>query len=253
MARLQDRIAVVTGAGRGIGFGIAQALCAEGATVAIAELDSEQGQQATETLKAQEYSALFYHVDVADSQTITPMVEDIHKRFGRIDILVNNAGISSIAPSVDLLESDWRRAIDVMLTGTFLCSQAVGRVMIAQRRGVILSISSIAVGGWPMRAAYCAAKAGVVGLTEVLAVEWAEYGIRVNAIAPGVTRTELVQKAITSGVAKMEQYEGRTPLKRLAEVKEIARVALFLVSDEASYITGSTVRVDGGWVAYQYF
>lgn len=253
MGRLQDRVAIVTGAGRGIGFGIARALCSEGATVAIAEISAVQGQQAAETLQAQGYSALFYLVDVADSQTIAPMIADLQSRHGTIDILINNAGIGMRAPSADLPETDWRRAIDVILTGTFLCSQAVGRVMIAQRRGVILNISSIATGGWPLRAAYCAAKAGIIGLTEVLAVEWAEYGIRVNAIAPGITNTELVQQAVASGVAKMEQYEGRIPFKRLADVEEIARAVLFLVSDEASYITGSTLRVDGGWVAYQYF
>lgn len=253
MGRLQNRVAIVTGAGRGIGFGIAKALCSEGAITIIAEIDGELGRKAAEALSGDGCTAIFYPVDISDARTIAPMVEDVRGRFHRIDILVNNAGMGQRVPSADLAEADWRRAIDVMLTGTFLCCQAVGRVMIADRRGVILNVSSIATGGWPMRAAYCSAKAGIIGLTEVLAVEWAEHGIRVNAIAPGITNTELVQQAVASGVAKMEQYEGRIPFRRLAEVDEIARAALFLVSDDASYITGSTLRADGGWVAYQYF
>ena len=129
--------------------------------------------------------------------------------------------------------------------------QAVGRAMIARRRGSIVNIASIGgMGGWPMRAAYNAAKAGVIALTEVLATEWAHYGLRVNAVSPGVVRTEMMQEAVRDGVASAEQYARRTPLGRIAETSEIADAVVFLASDRASYVTGVNLRVDGGWVPW---
>jgi NAD(P)-dependent dehydrogenase (short-subunit alcohol dehydrogenase family) len=148
-------------------------------------------------------------------------------------------------------EADWRLQIDVMLTGVFLCTQAVGRVMIAGGGGSVVSIASIGgMGGWPMRSAYNAAKAGVINLTEVLATEWAQYGIRLNSVSPGVTRTEMMDVAVSQGLASLEQYAARTPLGRVAEVREIAEAVLFLASDRASYVTGQNLRVDGGWVPW---
>jgi NAD(P)-dependent dehydrogenase (short-subunit alcohol dehydrogenase family) len=171
---------------------------------------------------------------------------------GRIDVLVNNAGQFILHKSEDMPEDDWRLQIDVMLNGVFFMTQAVARAaMIPQQRGSVVNIASIGgMGGWPMRSAYNAAKAGVIVLTEVLATEWAQYNIRLNCVSPGVTRTEMMDAVIKQGVANVQKYANRTPLGRVAEVLEIANAVLFLASDRASYITGENLRVDGGWVPW---
>jgi NAD(P)-dependent dehydrogenase (short-subunit alcohol dehydrogenase family) len=149
-------------------------------------------------------------------------------------------------------EADWRLQIDVLLNGMFFMTQAVARAaMIPQRGGSVVSIASIGgMGGWPMRSAYNAAKAGVIVLTEVLATEWAQYNIRLNCVSPGVTRTEMMDVAIRQGQADVGKYSRRTPLGRVAEVREIAEAVLFLASDQASFVTGVNLRVDGGWVPW---
>jgi NAD(P)-dependent dehydrogenase (short-subunit alcohol dehydrogenase family) len=248
---LEDRIAVVTGAGRGIGFGIAQAFCREGARVIIGELDMERGRDAAQKLTAQGHRAESISLDVTRADSCARLVERITAEHGHIDILVNNAGLFILHRSEETPEADWRRQIDVMLTGVFFMTQAVARGMIARRQGSIVSIASIGgMGGWPMRAAYNSAKAGVIALTEVLATEWAHYNLRINAVSPGVVRTEMMNVAIREGVATLEQYAQRTPMGRVAEVDEIADAVVFLASDRASYITGMNLRVDGGWVPW---
>jgi 3-oxoacyl-[acyl-carrier protein] reductase len=248
---LEDRIAVVTGAGRGIGFGIAQAFCREGARVIIGELDMERGRDAAQKLTAQGHRAESIALDVTRADSCARLVERITAEHGHIDILVNNAGLFILHRSEETPEADWRRQIDVMLTGVFFMTQAVARGMIARRQGSIVSIASIGgMGGWPMRAAYNSAKAGVIALTEVLATEWAHYNLRINAVSPGVVRTEMMNVAIREGVATLEQYAQRTPMGRVAEVGEIADAVVFLASDRASYITGMNLRVDGGWVPW---
>ncbi|CAN5656647.1 SDR family NAD(P)-dependent oxidoreductase [soil metagenome] len=248
---LRDRVAVVTGAGRGIGLAIAERLARAGAAVVIGELEAQRGEAAAAGLVDGGYRAEAVTLDVADSGSCATMVESVVERHGRIDILVNNAGLFRLHRSEEMPEADWRLQIDVMLTGVFLCTQAVGREMIRQGGGSVVSIASIGgMGGWPMRSAYNAAKAGVIVLTEVLATEWAQHGIRLNCVSPGVTRTDMLEVAVRQGLASLDRYEARTPIGRVAEVSEIAAAVLFLASDRASYITGQNLRVDGGWVPW---
>jgi NAD(P)-dependent dehydrogenase (short-subunit alcohol dehydrogenase family) len=170
---------------------------------------------------------------------------------GRVDVLVNNAGVALAGPSETFSDADWDTSIGVMQTGVFLASQVVGRGMLERGRGSIVNIASInAWEAFPMRLAYCAAKAAVVAMTEVLAIEWADRGVRVNAVAPGVTRTALVQKGIDEGVIDVDRYLARTPLHRFGEPDEIARAVLYLANeDDGSFVTGTTLRIDGGWSA----
>ncbi len=244
-------VAIITGAGRGIGYAIADALAREGAHVIIAELVEERGHAAAEQLRRSNYSASDVQLDVTQRSSCRAVVDEVYARHGHIDILVNNAGVATYGNAEDLAEQDWRRQIDVMLTGTFWMCQAVGGVMIRHAGGRILNIASVGgMGGWPLRAAYGAAKAGVINLTETLATEWAQHGIRVNCISPGATNTEMAQEAVASGVASLDIYTRRTPLGRLAEVDEIAGAAAYLLSARSGYVTGVNLRVDGGWVAW---
>lgn len=248
---LADLVAVVTGAGRGIGFGITQVFCREGALVIIGELDSDRGRDAEKRLTAQGHRAQAIALDVTRAESCADLTERVTAEHGRIDVLVNNAGLFTLHKSEEMPEADWRQQIDVMLTGVFLMTQAVARGMIVRGQGSIVNIASIGgMGGWPMRAAYNSAKAGVIALTEVLATEWAHHNIRVNAVSPGVVRTEMMNVAIREGLASAERYAQRTPIGRVAEVDEIAEAVAFLASDRASYITGVNLRVDGGWVPW---
>ncbi len=244
--KLADRVAVVTGGARGIGEAIATRFTAEGATVAILDLD---GSAAAET--AGRLGGTGHACDVRSRTSVDAAVDAVLTEHGRIDVLVNNAGIGLAGPSETFSDEDWHTSIGIMQTGVFLCSQIVGRHMLERRHGVIVNISSInAWEAFPLRLAYCAAKAAVVAMTEVLAIEWADRGIRVNAVAPGVTRTALVQKGVDDGVIDVAAYHARTPMHRFGEPDEIARAVLFLACDQdSSFVTGTTLCADGGWSA----
>jgi len=230
-------VVAVTGGMQGIGAAVAKAFAARGDDVAV--LDVQEGSP--------------YRCDVSDGAQVRAAAAAIEAELGPVGVLVNNAGIAHIAASETLAEADWQRSLDVLATGVFLCSQAFGERMLERREGVIVNISSInATEAFPGRLAYCAAKAAVEMMTKVLAIEWADRGVRVNAVAPGVTRTDMVASAIASGAVDEAMYVGRTPMRRLAEPAEIADAVLFLASDRASFVTGTTLVVDGGWSAFGY-
>ncbi len=251
-ALLENRVAIITGAGRGIGYGIAEVFGREGATVIIGELVEDRGEEAAEKLRAAGYQAAAIPLDVTRVESCINITRRVLAQYGRIDILVNNAGVFFLHKSEDIPEEHWRLQMDVMLNGAFFMTQEVARqAMIPQREGVIVNIASIGgMGGWPMRTAYDAAKAGLIVLTEGLAAEWAQYNIRVNSVSPGVCRTEMTESLTRQGSVTLEKYVNRTPLGRLAEVSDIAESVLFLASDRSSFVTGENLRVDGGWVPY---
>jgi len=179
------------------------------------------------------------------------MVQKTIEAFGRIDILVNNAGVPMVCPAIELKEEDWDKALTTDLKAYFLCSQAIAKIMIPQRKGKIINITSM-LGETvvPGRIAYTVSKAGADMLTKALAVEWAKYHINVNAIAPGYVMTEWIEDLIKKGVLKEDTLIRRTPLKRLPQVEDVSKAAVFLASNESDYITGEILRVDGGWVLY---
>jgi NAD(P)-dependent dehydrogenase (short-subunit alcohol dehydrogenase family) len=249
----KDKVALVTGAGRGIGEAIARRLSAEGARVVISDIDLPGAEQVARDIKKAGRDAMAVRADVGNKAAVEAMVKKGVEAFGSIDILVNNAGMSVVGASEELEEKRWRQGIDVMLTGVFFCSQAAGREMIKQKNGKIINIASVnGIVAFPERACYCAAKAGVMALTKVLGCEWARYNINVNAVAPGYVETELVRNLATQGTLDVKELASRTPMGRMAKSAEIANCVVFLASEESRYIEGQTIVVDGGWTAYGY-
>jgi NAD(P)-dependent dehydrogenase (short-subunit alcohol dehydrogenase family) len=254
MIATSARTALITGAARGIGRAIAAQLAADGCAVMIADIRGEAAEQAAVELAESGCAAAACQADVADPAACADMVAQTVAHFGRLDVLVNNAGISKPQPSLEVPPDDWRRLIDIQLNGAFFCAQAAGRQMVAQGGGgCIVNITSVnAEAAFPQRASYVAAKAGVAALTKVLAIEWAEHGIRVNAVGPAHTETEMTLQHIRSGRIQIEALQKRIPLGRLASVQDVANAVSFLVSDKASFITGQSLYVDGGYLAYGY-
>jgi 3-oxoacyl-[acyl-carrier protein] reductase len=249
--KLKGRVAIVTGSSMGIGEATARLYAQNGAKVTINSRVLERARKVADDLARAGFETLPIAADVADRAQVGRMVRQTVERWGRLDILVNNAGTSMIGPSIELAEADWRRTIDVDLTGPFLCSQAAAREMLPRGGGVIINIASIlGETGLQMRAAYCAAKHGLIGLTKVLAVEWAKHGIRVVAINPAYIETPMDVGDQATGGYTPADITRRTPQGRYGSADEVARCALFLASDDASYTTGSVVNVDGGWLAY---
>lgn len=249
--KLGGRVAVVTGSSMGIGEGIAAAFLREGARVVVNSRDQRRADEAAARLSRGGGETVALAADVSTRAGVERLVEGAVSRWGRLDVMVNNAGTSMIAPSVELGEADWRRTIDLNLTGAFLGCQVAARVMLPRRAGAIINIGSI-LGelGLPKRAAYCASKHGLVGLTKVLGVEWGRQGVRVNCINPGYIKTPMDVHDQSVGDYTDADITRRTPAGRFGSVEDVARVAVWLVSDDAAYVTGTSIDVDGGWVVY---
>jgi 3-oxoacyl-[acyl-carrier protein] reductase len=248
--RLDGKVAVVTGASSGLGVAFARALAEAGADVALGARRADRLADTQRLVEAQGHRAIAVRTDVAQPEDCRALIEAAVSELGRVDVLVNNAGAGQVADSETLAPEDWQRIIDLDLTAPFRCAQAVAGPMLAAGRGVIVNISSLTGHiGLARRAAYTAAKHGLEGVTKTLGVEWARRGVRVMSVAPAYVDTELLAGTSRAGGFTLDDVARRTPMGRLAEPQEVARVVAFLASDEASFLTGSSVRVDGGWLA----
>jgi len=244
----KDKVALITGAGRGIGRSVAIRFAREGAFVVCADIDAECAADTAEEIERSGGSAWGEGCDISSESQVNGLVSKIIKAYGKIDILVNVAGVGLTKLFLRTTLEEWERVIRINLTGCFICSQAVARTMISRGEGRIIHISSLsAQRGGTGRAAYGASKAGVTMLTKVMAVELARYGITVNEIAPGPVNTEMT--AVTHDEATRTAYQRLIPMARYAEKDEIAKAAVFLASSEAAFINGHTLNVDGGFAA----
>ena len=247
--RLEGQVAIVTGAGQGIGRAVALTLAREGATVVVNDIDLEKAEKVAEEIKSQGGQALPVQADVSVGDEVNNLVEKTLDSYKRVDILVNNAGVAKMTRFLELTEAEWDRTMNINIKGQFLCSKAVIAHMIKQKRGKIVNIASLAAHiGAPGLAAYGASKGGVVQLTKALAVELGKYNIMVNAVSPGLTLTDLIKSTVKDRPDFLEGMD-RIPLRRAAEPEDIANVVLFLASSESDYITGQVIIVDGGLMA----
>jgi NAD(P)-dependent dehydrogenase (short-subunit alcohol dehydrogenase family) len=246
--RLAGEVAIVTGAGRGIGACIASALAVEGARVVLADVDLDAVRRVAAEITAGGGNAIAIQVDVAESADAQRMIEDCLAQFGRLDIFVNNAGIGLNKPFLTTTHDEWEQQLRVNLTGSFLCGQAAARAMVERGAGRIVNVASISgQRGGQGRAAYGAAKAGVILLTKVMAVELAPLGVRVNAVSPGPVDTDQSRETHTASTRRA--YFDRIPARRYGERSEVAAAVLFLASHESSFVNGHILNVDGGFDA----
>jgi len=248
MFRLDERCALVTGAGRGLGRAIAQGLAAAGARLALVDRDPDAANQTRDLIAAQGAQAHVFVCDVGAPHQVETMVDAATHTLGRIDVLVNNAGVTKRIPLSDWTEADWTEVIRVNQLGTFTTARAVGRRMIQQRSGSIVNMSALGgglIGLGRGNAIYCSTKGAVAALTRDLAAEWARYGVRVNALAPGWFDTEMNTPLIQQP-RLLERILARVPLHRLGQPQDVVGPVLFLASDAAAMITGQILAVDGG-------
>ncbi|TQV81707.1 SDR family NAD(P)-dependent oxidoreductase [Denitrobaculum tricleocarpae] len=251
--RLKDKVAIVTGAAAGIGLACAQRLASEGAKVVLSDVSVEKGEQAAEALQETGADAIFIACDVGDKAQVEALIAGSVAAFGRLDCVVANAGIVHACDFLELEEEDFDRVLRVNLKGVFLTGQAAARQMVAQGGGgTIINMSSVnAVMAIPSITPYVVAKGGVNQLTKTMSISLADKGIRVNGIGPGSIMTDVL-KAVADNKEAMSKIMMRTPLGRVGEPEEIAKVAVFLASDDSSYVTGQTIYADGGRLALNY-
>lgn len=244
--RLKDKVAIITGGGNGIGKEAVLTFGYEGAKVVIADFDEVAGVTTLDELTMTGGEGIFVKVDVSKQASVHSMVHQAISTFGKIDILINNAGITEDALLYNLTLDAWKKVIDVNLTGVFNCTQAVITTMMEQGSGKIINTSSVSgVYGNVGQTNYAAAKAGVIGMTKTWAKEWGPHGINVNAVAPGFVETSMVQSVPDKVIDRLKE---QIPLKRLGKPSDIASAYLFLASNEADYINGTVLQVDGGIV-----
>ena len=246
---LTGKVALVTGGSKGIGFGMAQALAHAGADVVIVSRNLAEGEQAAKEIQMLGRKSIAISCDVTSADSVDTMVQTTIEAFGKIDILVNNAGMNIRKLAVDVLEADWDKVIDTNLKGVFLVAQRVGKEMIKQKSGKVINVASVmGAVGMPWLSSYCASKGGVVQLTKVMALEWAQYNINVNCLAPAYIRTPMTEGWLTDET-RLKPILESTPLGRIGTLEELAGPVVFLGSDWSNYITGHTLLVDGGWAA----
>ena len=251
--RLKDKVAVVTGAARGIGFACAKLFADEGAKVVLCDVLDDVGRDSARKIAQSGAEAIYVHCDVGNAADVRGLVDSTVKQFGRLDVCVANAGVSRVKNFLDVTLEDWNEVIRVNLTGCFLVGQASARQMVNQGKGgAIINMSSCnAVMAIPTIAPYVASKGGINQLTRAMAIALADKGIRVNAIGPGSIATDMVREIAKDNAVRRAQMM-RTPLGRYGEPEEVARVALFLATEDSSYITGQTIYPDGGRLALNY-
>lgn len=252
MFDLTDKVAIITGARRGMGRTHALLLAGAGAKVVVSDISEEDCQKVVEEIEKAGGQGLAVKCDVVSKQEVEAMVAAIVDKFGKVDILVNNAGIVDFKPFLELTEDDWDKVLDINLKGYFLCAQAAAKEMTKAKAGRIINIASVAMGqqgvGFSNIAHYCASKGGIAAMTEALAVELAPYNITVNAISPGMIETPMIA-SVKQDPKMMEAMLARIPMHRAGRPEEVSNLVLFLASEESSYMTGSVVVVDGGWLA----
>lgn len=250
MFSLKNKVALITGSRRGIGKGIAEVFAEAGANVVISDIDQKDCEKvAKQIAKKYQVKARAIQCDVSRKEEVEHLVQESIKTFKKIDILVNNAGIFVPKPFLEASEEEWERTMDINLKSIFLCSQAAAKHMKKQKKGKIINIASIAgFVGYRGAASYCASKGAIVNLTKELALELAEYNINVNAIAPGAIETPMTD-FMKQDKKAMQQTLALIPLKKIGKPKDIGHAACYLASDEAGYVTGHSMVVDGGWLS----
>lgn len=241
--RLKDKVGIVTGSGRGIGRGVAGVLAAHGAKMVVIDINQADVDESVAGLKKAGHEAMGLAVDVSNRAQAAKMAEDVVAAYGQIDFLINNAGIVRDKMAKNMTDEMWDAVMNVNLKGAFICSQECGRKMIERKYGRIVNISSVAYRGSIGQTNYAAAKAGMIGMTRTMALEWARYNVTINLIAPGMIDTDMTrgmpQEIFDGAVAKI-------PLQRIGQPEDIGKAALFLVSEDADYITGQLINVCGG-------
>jgi NAD(P)-dependent dehydrogenase (short-subunit alcohol dehydrogenase family) len=246
---LKSKVAVVIGGTSGIGLTLAKGLAEAGADVVSTGRRAELVKSAADAIRELGRRSLEFPADVTDRSSIEALLSTVETQIGRVDILLNSAGITRRTPTVEVSEAEWNNIMETNLTGVLRTCQIFGRKMVERKSGRIINIASVASGrGFYEVAAYAASKAGVVSLTKTLAVEWAKYNVCVNAIAPGVYRTDL-NKALLDGTPRGAEFITRTPMRRFGQLDELVGAAVFLASDSASFVTGHVLAVDGGFLA----